>query len=103
MAIDITSLPRDLDALIKIIADLGDENDKLRAMLDTVRRTLFGTRSERFETDTAQLMLGIEGGPATPVDFDASTVSPSPRDRSGRSRPERNIGGLLRICRAKKW
>ena len=94
MAIDITSLPRDLDALIKIIADLGDENDKLRAMLDTVRRTLFGTRSERFETDTAQLTLGIEGGPATPVDSDASTVSPSPRDRSGRSRPERNIGGL---------
>ena len=43
MAIDVTSLPRDLDALIEIIADLGDENDKLRTMLDTLRRTLFGT------------------------------------------------------------
>ena len=94
MAIDVTSLPRDPDALIQIIADLGNENDKLRAMLDTVRRTLFGTRSERFETDTVQLTLGIEEGPATPVDFDASTVSPLRRDRSGRSRPERNIGGL---------
>jgi transposase len=94
MAIDVTSLPRDVDELIGIIADLGDENDRLQAMLDTLQRTLFGTRSERRETDAAQLTLGIEDTSAAPVEPERATAKPVPRDQPSRPAAARNIGGL---------
>jgi hypothetical protein len=92
MAIDVTSLPRDVDELIGIIADLGDENDRLQAMLDTLQRTLFGTRSERRETDAAQLTLGIEDTSAAPVEPERATAKPVPRDHPSRPAAARNIG-----------
>lgn len=47
MASDVPPLPREPDALIEIIVELRDENGRLRAMLETARRALFGARSER--------------------------------------------------------
>jgi hypothetical protein len=46
MTSDVASLPREPDILIGMFAELRDENDKLRAMLATLSRTLFGARSE---------------------------------------------------------
>jgi transposase len=56
MPFDPASLPRDPDRLIDMIVELHDENAKLQAMLETMRRALYGARSERFETDAAQLV-----------------------------------------------
>ena len=51
MASDVAPLPREPAMLIEMIVELRDENDKLRAMLETLRRALYGARSERFEPD----------------------------------------------------
>jgi len=40
MTFDAASLPRDPDILIAMIVELHDENGKLHAMLETLRRTL---------------------------------------------------------------
>lgn len=47
MASDVVPLPREPDTLIEMVLELRDENGKLRAMLETLRRTLYGARSER--------------------------------------------------------
>lgn len=41
-------MPREPDTLIEIIVELRNENGKLRAMLETLRRALYGAQSERF-------------------------------------------------------
>jgi transposase len=69
MTSDVASLPREPDILIGMITELRDENDKLRAMLATLKRTLFGARSERFDADAGQLPLALE---------DLSTTSAEP-------------------------
>jgi hypothetical protein len=46
MSSGVSSLPRDPDILIEMIAGLRAENEKLRAMLETLKRTLYGARSE---------------------------------------------------------
>ena len=50
-----SSLPRDPDILIEMIAGLRAENEKLRAMLETLKRALYGARSEKRDADEAQL------------------------------------------------
>ena len=60
MVSDVASLPRDPDMLIGMIVELRDENDKLRAMVETLKRALYGARSEKFDADAAQLPLGLE-------------------------------------------
>jgi hypothetical protein len=42
MSFGIASLPRDPDILIETIAGLRAENEKLRAMLETLKRALSG-------------------------------------------------------------
>ena len=62
MASDIAALPREPDILIEMVLELRGENGKLRAMLETLRRTLYGARSERFGDDPGQLALGLLEG-----------------------------------------
>lgn len=50
-------LPRDPDVLLGMVADLRGENDRLRAMLATLKRMLFGARSEKHDTDSASGQL----------------------------------------------
>jgi len=69
MTSDVASLPREPDILIGMITELRDENDKLRAMLATLKRTLFGARSEKFDAGAGQLPLELE---------DLSTASTEP-------------------------
>jgi transposase len=93
MASEVAPLPREPDALIEIIAELRDENGQLRAMVETLKRALYGARSERFEADAAQLALGLEDLSTAPVEPEPDRAQPS-REPSARPKPARNIGGL---------
>ncbi len=95
MAQDVATLPRDPETLIGIIVDLQDENDRLRVMLETLSRTVFGPRSEQLvESDERQmdLTLGdLSGMPAEPVVLPGFDPTREPRTRP---RARCNIGGL---------
>ena len=93
MTFDAASLPRDPDILIAMIVELHDENGKLHAMLETLRRTLYGARSERFD-DASQLALGLEDVSTTPIEPDPETAKPLPQSQPTRAKAMRNIGGL---------
>jgi transposase len=94
MASDVAALPREPHKLIEMIVELRDENGQLRAMLQTLRRALYGSRSERLEADPAQLPLGLEDVEAIPVEPEPLRPEPKPQDRRERPRLARNIGGL---------
>jgi len=92
---DVASLPREPDILIGMIAELRDENDKLRAMLATLKRTLFGARSEKFDADGGQLPLELEDLSTTSTEPEPEAAAkPKGRDQTARPKPVRNIGGL---------
>jgi transposase len=95
MASDVAPLPREPDILIGMIAELRDENDKLRAMLSTLKRALFGSRSEKFDTDADQLPLGLGDLSTAPVE-PRREVAAKPRepDQTTRRKSARNIGAL---------
>jgi len=94
MPSDVAALPREPDILIGIIVELRDENGRLRAMLETLKRTLYGARSERFDTDPAQLALGLGDVSAAPAEPAAEPARPRPQDPPARRTAARNIGGL---------
>jgi transposase len=92
MASDATSLALDTDA---VIAELRAENERLRAMLATLRRMLFGARSERHEADPAQLALGLDDLASAPAEPEPQAAH-KPRRQPPTPRPKaaRNIGAL---------
>jgi transposase len=95
MTSDVASLPREPDILIGMITELRDENDKLRAMLATLKRTLFGARSEKFDADAGQLPLALEDLSARSTEPEPEAAAkPQGRDQTTRPKPVRNIGGL---------
>jgi len=93
MTSDVASLPREPDILIEMIAELRAENDKLRAMLSTLKRALFGSRSEKFDADAGQLPLGDLS--TAPVELQRE-IAAKPREPDQTTRPKsaRNIGAL---------
>jgi len=96
MSSGIASLSRDPDILIEMIAGLRAENEKLRAMLETLKRALYGARSEKRDADAAQLALGPGDLSAVPVEPERDAVAggePEP-PKPARSKASRNIGGL---------
>jgi transposase len=94
MASDVAALPREPDALIEIIAGLRDENGQLRAMVETLKRALYGARSERFEDDAAQLALELDDLSAVPAEPEPERAQPSRDPSARRPRAARNIGSL---------
>jgi len=83
--------------LIGMIAELRDENDKLRAMLETLKRTLFGARSEKFDANAGQLPLGLEDLSTMPTEPQQEPAAkPREPDQTTRPKPARNIGALPR-------
>ncbi len=82
-------LPRDPDVLLGMVADLRDENDRLRAMLATLKRMLFGARSEKHDTDSAsgQLPLGLDDISTVPAEPRPETASRPARRDAWRARP----------------
>ena len=93
MASDV-ALPREPDILIAMVLELRGENGKLRAMLETLRRALYGARSERFSDDPGQLALGLDDVSTTPAEPDPDPAKPRSQDGRTRSKPVRNIGSL---------
>ena len=97
MAYDVASLPREPNILIGMIAELRDENDKLRAMLETLKRALYGARSEKFDADAGQLPLELEDLSTAPAEPERETATrPRGQDQTIRPRAARNIGALPR-------
>jgi transposase len=96
MALDVASLPREPDVLIGMLVELHDENGRLRAMLETAKRALYGARSERLGGDAAQLPLGLDDVSAVPVEPAVKVAQAQPREAAMRARAARNIGGLPR-------
>ena len=97
MASDVAPLPREPDILIGMIAELRDENDKLRAMLETLKRTLFGARSEKFDANAGQLPLGLDDLSTMPTEPQQEPAAkPRELDQTTRPKPARNIGALPR-------
>jgi transposase len=94
MAPDIASLPREPDILIGMIVELREENGRLRGMLETLKRALYGARSEKFEADPAQLSLGLGDVSTTPVEPAPDPAKPRPQDQPARRQAARNVGGL---------
>jgi len=94
MASDVASLPRDPDALIEIIVALRDENGTLHAMVETLRRTLYGARSEKIHADASQLALRLEDLSTVAVEPEREGPKKPSREPSARRRGARNIGGL---------
>jgi transposase len=96
MSSGVSSLPRDPDILIEMISGLRAENEKLRAMLETLKRTLYGARSERRAADDAQLAFGLGDLSALPVEPEpeAATAAGQGQPKPLRPKASRNIGGL---------
>jgi transposase len=91
---DTASLPRDPDILIRMIVDLRDENDRLRAIVGALKRTLFGARSEKLDANPAQLPLALDDVSAAPRAPEPERVTRPRRAQPSRRKPARNIGGL---------
>jgi len=87
-------LPRDPDILIRMVVDLRDENDRLRAIVGTLKRTLFGARSERLDADPAQLPLALDDVSAAPREPEPERVTRPRRAQPPSRKPARNVGGL---------
>jgi transposase len=94
MPSDVSALPREPDILIEMVLELRGENGKLRAMLETLRRTLYGARSERFDSDPGQLALGLEDVSTAPAEPELEATKPRSQDGRTRPTPMRNIGSL---------
>jgi transposase len=96
MSSGVSSLPRDPDILIEMISGLRAENEKLRAMLETLKRTLYGARSEKRAADEAQLALGLGDLSALSVEPEpeAATAAGQGQPKPLRPKASRNIGGL---------
>ena len=92
MSLDPASLPRDPDRLIEMIVALQDENSRLHGMLEAIRRTLYGARSERFEADAAQLALDLQDTSTAPIE--PPPAKPVGHDQPVRPKPTRNLGSL---------
>src|SRR5579863_431969 len=97
MPFDPRSLPRDPDRLIEIIIELRDENARLQAIMATLKRAIYGPRSERLVVDAAQLPLKLDDvvitSTPTPANDDDAAERPAGQTPS-RSKAARNIGAL---------
>ena len=94
MVADTASLPREPDILIGMIVELREENSRLQGLLATMKRALFGARSEKFDADAAQLPLGLEDLSAIPIEPPAAAAASPGSSQPTRPKPARNIGGL---------
>jgi transposase len=90
------SLSRDPDILIEMIAGLRAENEKPRAMLETLKRALYGVRLEKRDIEESQLALGLGDLSALPVEPEPNAAVGGEPDRPKPAPPKAspNIGVL---------
>ena len=96
MPFDRVSLPRDPERLIDIVLELQDENARMRAIVATLERMVYGPRSERMAIDARQLPLALNDVviSATPAANDDDAPQKAGRVRPLRPKSARNIGAL---------
>jgi transposase len=94
-------LPRDIAGLTRLVLAQEAENEKLKAQLATLKRLIFGARSETLASvslEQGRLALGdlVEGGtpPDAPVDRTANMDPQGSRRAGARQAADRNIGAL---------
>jgi transposase len=85
--------PGDKAHLLALNAVLRAENENLRAVVETLKRALYGARSERQLEPANQLPLVLNDLSAAPVE-PAQLPAPANSIRSVRPRAARTIGGL---------
>ncbi len=86
-------LPQPADALIALVATLREENNSLRALVDTLKRALYGARSEKLEPEPDQLLLALEDlSPVAPEP--PGSTQPRAPGQTPRAKAARNIGCL---------
>ena len=85
--------PHDTVHLLALNAALRAENENLKAVVETLKRALYGARSERQLTPENQLPLALDDLSAAPVE-PAKLQAPANSNRPVRPRRLRNIGGL---------
>jgi transposase len=85
--------PHDPAHLLALNAALRAENENLRAVVETLKRALYGARSERQVEPANQLPLALNDLSAAPVE-PAKLPKPANSNRPARPRAVRNIGGL---------
>jgi transposase len=89
------TLPRDPDRLIEIIMELQDRNSHLLGVVATLRRVVFGPRSEKhLVVDGAQLRLELNDVSEVPAAANDDGVESPARFRASRPKAARNIGAL---------
>ena len=86
------NFPHDTAHLLALNAALRAENENLRAVVETLKRALYGARSEKQLEPANQLPLGLNDLSAAPVE-PAKLPAPANSNRPARPRAERNIGG----------
>lgn len=85
--------PGDAAHLRALNTALREENERLRAIVETLKRALYGARSEKQDEPPAQLPLAL--GDLSPIAAEpAKLPSPANTNRPPRPKPARNIGGL---------
>jgi transposase len=85
--------PHDPANLLALNAALRAENENLKAVVETLRRALYGARSERQLEPADQLPLALNDLSAAPVE-PAKLPRPANSNQPARPRAARNIGGL---------
>jgi transposase len=85
--------PHDPERLLALNAALRAENESLRAIVATLKRALYGARSEKQAEPVGQWPLGLDDLSATPVE-PAKSPAPANSNRPPRAKAVRNIGGL---------
>jgi transposase len=85
--------PHDKAHLLALNAALRAENENLRAVVETLKRALYGARSERQLEPANQLPLALNDLSAAPLE-PAKLPAPANANRPARPSAARNIGGL---------
>jgi transposase len=85
--------PHDTAHLLALNAALRAENENLRAVVETLKRALYGARSEKQVAPANQLPLALNDLSATPAE-PAKLPTPANSNRPARAKAARNIGGL---------
>ena len=89
--------PSDEAHLRALNAALREENENLRAIVQTLKRALYGARSEKQSEPEAQLPLSLGDLSPAPIELvePAKLLAPANSNRpQQRSKAARNIGGL---------
>src|SRR5271170_1173968 len=85
--------PHDPAHLLALNAALRAENENLRAVVETLKRALYGARSEKQVAPANQLPLALNDLSATRAE-PAKLPTPANSNRPAPAKAVRNIGGL---------